>query len=180
MTEKLQKNPQKTETDEIIAIRLTEEYGDMLLRTCFLYLKDYQLAEDAVQEILIKAVRTYGSLRNREAEKAWLLKIAVNFCKSMLRGRWLKSYRYGLTGEDGEAVFAAARIPDLDEKSALSNALAAMKTADKEVLLLYYYWGFDLKEIAEMTGKKENAAAQRLSRARKKLRKILLEAGYEE
>lgn len=39
--------------------RLLNEYGDSILRMCYLYLKDYQLAEDATQETYIKAMKSY-------------------------------------------------------------------------------------------------------------------------
>ena len=39
--------------------RMIRDYGDALLRTCYLYLKDYHLAEDAVQETFIKAMKQY-------------------------------------------------------------------------------------------------------------------------
>ena len=41
--------------------RMMKEYGDAILRMCFLYLKDYQLAEDAFQETFIKAMKSYDA-----------------------------------------------------------------------------------------------------------------------
>ena len=58
--------------------RLMNDYGDALLRMCCLYLKDYQLAEDAVQETFIKAMKSYGTFKHQSSEKTWLIRIAVN------------------------------------------------------------------------------------------------------
>lgn len=65
--------------------RMIRDYGDALLRTCYLYLKDYHLAEDAVQETFIKAMKHYGGFRHRSDEKTWLTRIAINCCKNMMR-----------------------------------------------------------------------------------------------
>ena len=67
--------------------RLMEEYGDRVMRTCLLFLQDRPLAEDASQETFIRAWRALDQLREGATEKAWLMKIAVNVCKSMLRSR---------------------------------------------------------------------------------------------
>ena len=60
-------------------------HGDNLLRLCFLYLRDRQMAEDAVQETFLRAWRAYGRFRGDSSEKTWLTRIAVNVCKSALR-----------------------------------------------------------------------------------------------
>ena len=44
---------------------------------------------------------------------------------------------------------------------------------DREILILFYYQELTLKEIASVIGRSENASMQRLSRARKRLKKIL-------
>ena len=64
--------------EENLLDRLMNEYGDDILRVCYLYLKDYHLAEDAVQETFIRAMRSYGSFGHRSKEKTWLTRIAVN------------------------------------------------------------------------------------------------------
>ena len=64
-----------------------EEYGDRVMRTCLLFLQDRPLAEDASQETFIRAWRALDQLREGATEKAWLMKIAVNVCKSFLANR---------------------------------------------------------------------------------------------
>lgn len=68
--------------------RLISEYGDSLLRLCFVYLHDMQLAEDAVQETYIKIYKNRGSFRGSCSEKTWVTAIAANVCKSQLRSSW--------------------------------------------------------------------------------------------
>lgn len=70
--------------------RLMNTYGDELLRMCFLYLKDYQLAEDAVQDTFLKAMKSYQFFQHQSSEKTWLTRIAINCCKNVIRTRWFR------------------------------------------------------------------------------------------
>ena len=49
-----------------------------VLRTCYLYLCDKILAEDATQETFLRVYRTIDSFRGESSEKTWILKIAMN------------------------------------------------------------------------------------------------------
>jgi RNA polymerase sigma factor (sigma-70 family) len=164
--------------DEELLERLMKEYGDSLLRTCYLYLKDYHLAEDAVQETFLKAVHSYGNLKKQSSEKSWLVRIAINNCKNLMRTAWFRFNRRGLPNE--EIAVSDKNFDYLLEHSALVGAVSLLSRADREVILLYYYQGLTVKEVARIINKSENTTAQRLKRARARLKKQLLEAGYDE
>lgn len=152
--------------------RLIDEYGDTILRMCFLYLKDYHLAEDAAQETFIKAVRYYDTFEQKSSEKTWLIKIAINCCKNIMRTRW---FRYHFVNIENHLEIADSnnKIEELILKDTLSNAIMQLNVLDREVLLLYYYEELSIKEIGAVIGKPTNTANQRLNRARKKLKEIL-------
>ena len=63
--------------------RLMAQYGTALLRMCCLYLRDYSLAEDAVQETFLKAYARLDTFRGDCSEQTWLMKIAINTCRDM-------------------------------------------------------------------------------------------------
>ena len=157
--------------------RMMNEYGDAVLRMCFLYLKDYQLAEDAVQETFIKAMKSYDAFEHRSSEKTWLIRIAVNCCKNMLRSRWFQIARNELR-EDQETV-QDDLIEAFLEKDSVSRAIMKLNANDRQVIVLYYYQELSVREITAVIGKKENAVLQRLKRARDRLKVFLEEAGYE-
>ena len=79
-----------TEQREQTLERLMADYGDQVMRTCLLFLQSRQPAEDASQETFIRAWRALDQLREGNTEKAWLMKIAVNVCKSAQRTKSLK------------------------------------------------------------------------------------------
>ena len=158
--------------------RLMEQYGDAILRMCYIYLKDYQLAEDAAQETFIKAMRFYDSFAQQSSEKTWLSKIAINSCKNIMRTRWFKSRPAPLEELRGHAQ--PDEIHQLLERDSVSGAIARLSTTDKEVILLYYYQELSVKQIAEILGKNENTVTQRLHRARNRLKCVLAEVDYSE
>ena len=64
-----------------------EKYGKMLFRLCITLVKDYDDAEDAVQDTYIKYMTKAPQFRDSEHEKAWLIRVATNICKNMIRFR---------------------------------------------------------------------------------------------
>lgn len=157
--------------------RLMNNYGDAILRMCFLYLKDYHLAEDATQETFIKAMNAYETFQQKSSEKTWLTQIAINSCKNIMRTNWFQLSRNELKDNFPNSVDGIELILEQDSVSA---AIMKLNVNDRKLLLLYYYQELSMKEIAKITGKSENTTIQRVNRARCKLKKILLEAGYEE
>ena len=61
--------------------RLMTQYGDSLLRMCYMLLGDRELARDAAQDSFLKAYRALPTLREGDGERAWLMRIAINTCK---------------------------------------------------------------------------------------------------
>ena len=65
-------------------------YEKDLQRLCCAYLKDIDLARDAVQETFLKAYRQMDQFNGKASEKTWLMRIAINTCKDVLRGGWFR------------------------------------------------------------------------------------------
>ncbi len=164
-------------SEEQFLERLMHEYGDGLLRTCYLYLKDYQLAEDAVQETFIKAMKSYESFEHKSSEKTWLMRIAINCCKNVMRTKWFRTRQNN--PENHMNGINDDPINDFLEKDSVSSAIMALNADDRQIIVLYYYQELSVKEIAIIIGKSENTTMQRLNRARGKMKKILTEAGYD-
>ena len=156
---------------------LYEKYATDVLRVSYFYLGDRQRAEDVCQDVFVRLITTNPDLQEGR-EKAWLLKVAMNRCRDLWRGAWLK--RVVLGGPAFELIPAPdefSRIGDRQEMMAAINKLPAMF---KEVILLHYYQGFGISDIAEMMELPEGTISSRLSRARKKLEEVLLKGGEEQ
>lgn len=129
---------------EQVIERLIMEYGDAILRMCYLYLKDYHLAEDAAQETFIKAMKHYESFHQKSSEKTWLTRIAINCCKNMMRMNWFRLGR-GYLEEDVQ-VSAANLIENVLERDSMIRAIQNMEIHDRELIILYYYQELSMKE----------------------------------
>lgn len=152
---------------------LIDEYGDFIFRTCYLYLKDYQLAEDATQETFIKILKFKDSFNNRSSLKTWMCRIAINTCKNLTRNSWFKILKTNLT--EAQPIVINDFSNNVIDKHGLIHTISSLGAKDKEVIILYYYNDLSIKEISFAIGKSENTVVQRLSRARKKLKVILSE-----
>ncbi len=145
-------------------------YGDSLTRLCFLYLKDYQLAEEAVQDTFYKAYRHYGSFRGDSRLETWLTRIAVNVCKDYRR-------RPACREAEKRTTIPLALLSEEtmghDEGRELLLAVYALPEGDRRLVLLRYYSGFSVEEIARALRLKPNTVAVRLRRARERLRAML-------
>ena len=71
--------------DQII-IDLVDQYQGMLLRMCYVYLRDMEQAKDATQETFLKAYKSLASFRGDCSEKSWLIRIAINTWNVICQG----------------------------------------------------------------------------------------------
>ncbi|MBR3503872.1 MAG: sigma-70 family RNA polymerase sigma factor [Clostridia bacterium] len=152
-----------------------EQYGSGLLRMSALYLKDIYLAEDAVQETFIKAYRHLNDYRGESSEKTWLTAICANTCRDMLKTAWFRHLsRTPLESlPERPADFA---FPD----GTVLAEVMRLPAKYREVVLLRYYEGLKLKEVAGALGLSEGRVRSRLNRANDMLRDRLKEWYYDE
>lgn len=152
--------------------RLVLQYQQPLLRTCFLYLRDRALAEDAVQETFLKAYRSLPSFRGECSEKTWLMKIAMNTCCDLRRAHRLRR----IDPRHIPDLLPQAAEPFTQAEEALVTQVMQLPRKLREVILLYYYQDMTVTEIAVSLGISQSSVSGRLKRARGKLR-TLLEGG---
>lgn len=151
-----------------------EQYQAELLRMCCLYLRDAELAKDAVQETYLKAYRALDGFRGECAEKTWLMRIAINTCRDMRRSAWLRHIDRRVTPD----MLPTAFHPFEEADEELLLAVMALPVKLRETVLLYFYQDMCVKEIAESLGLSSSAVSARLDRAKKKLRNALERRPY--
>lgn len=102
------------------------------MRVCFIYLKDASQAEDATQETFIKAWRHMDKW-DGQAEKAWLMRIAVNTCHDYHRSKWFRhTDRSRAFNELPPQTMAV-----LPEDNALLMDVYDLPEKEKQAVLLY-------------------------------------------
>lgn len=145
---------------------LVERHGDTLLRFCYLYLNDLQLAEDAVQETYLRAYRNFHTFRGESSELTWLTAIALNCCRSLTRSAW---FRHEDRQTDLDRLPQASAPFDPKDDTVITQVMA-LPPKYREVILLHYYQGLKLREIAAMMSLPEATLSTRIKRARAKLK----------
>lgn len=108
-------------------------------------------------------------------EKAWLLKVALNRCRDLWRAAWVKRVVLGSPAMD--LTPAPDMLDERLERQELLSAIRKLPADFRDVILLHYYQGYGIAEIAEMLGVPDGTISSRLSRGRKKLEDILKESG---
>ena len=154
--------------------RLYDQYATDVLRVCYFYLSDREKAEDVCQDVFVRLMTTHPVLQPGR-EKSWLLKVALNRCRDLWRGAWLK--RVILGGPTFELIPAPDEFSRRDDQQAMMAAINQLPATFKEVILLHSYQGMNIAEIAQMLELPEGTISSRLSRGRKKLESILLKGG---
>ena len=144
---------------------LMDSYGNLLWRTGIMMLGEPQDVQDIIQEVLLKYMQKRPVFHDAEHEKAWLLRVAVNLCRDMLRLRSRRRY-FPIDELEPEAVGST----DAESREILEE-IAMLPQKWKSVLLLHYIEGYSLKEISEILDVSENAVKKRMQRAKEALRR---------
>lgn len=140
------------------------EYKDYIYRTCILYLKDHHLAEDCTQNVFVKVYRKQKSYKGKSSLKTWITRICINCCRDMLRKR---------KEEDNLDETLPENESDHTEQLIVSEAVMSLPLQFREVIILYYYREFTMKEIAKITHTKIPNIEYRIRRAKELLRERL-------
>ena len=140
--------------------RVMQLYGNILYRLCLVMLGNASDAEEAVQETIIRYFQKAPAFADAEHEKAWLLKVAANKCRDMLR------FRSTHPQLDLESL---PEIPVEKSESGILEALMTLPEKYKLVLILYYVEEYRVGQIAEIIGRTPSAVKMRLQKGRKLL-----------
>ncbi len=146
-----------------------ERYGDMLFRLAYSCTRSRADAEDVMQETLLKLYTAQKAFESPDHEKNWLVRVAVNECRHLLRTPWRRR-----TGPLEEA--ADTPVWDTPAQSELFRQVMALPPKHRAAIYLYYYEGYAVREIAALLGAKISTVQTWLLRARGQLKLRLKEA----
>ena len=148
-----------------------EQWEVPLLRTCYLLVKDVALAEDAVQDTFVKAWQAHDHFRGEASEKSWLMRIAVNTCRDLRRGKWFRHVDRQVRMED----LPEPAEPFQWEDDTVTRAILALPDGLRQVVTLRYYQGFTVQEAADILKLSRRTVHYRLEKAERLLKESLEE-----
>lgn len=143
---------------------LVEEYSNTLFRICLVIAGNEWDAQDVIQDVFCRYIERAPEFRDREHERAWLIKVAVNRCRDI--------HRFRLRHPQAELTEISAYC-ELPEHSEVLAALMDLPESLKSVIYLHYIEGYKTTEIKDMLGISLNAVKKRLGRGRKALKLTL-------
>jgi len=151
-------------------------YRDRIFALCRHMSGNSEDAEDLAQEVFASAFRSIGAYRADAAFGTWLYRIAANRCAAELRKRTPKFRKFDAVSESGGAA-SPPSPEDLVVRKELTDrvelALAGLPESQRLLFVLGTLEGMRYKEIGEIVGCSEDAAKQRIHRARKQVRDAL-------
>ena len=147
--------------------QIIDTYGNSILRLSYSYIHNLTDAEDLLQEVLIRYLRSAPSFESAEHEKAWLLRVTINLSKNKIK---FNQRRH--TSELIDADFYTEAESDL---KIVWEAVKSLPSAYAEVLHLFYQEGYPTEQIASLLSKKESTVRSLLHRGRAKLKAVLKE-----
>ena len=147
-------------------------YEKDMLKLCFVYLRNMDLAQEALQESFIKAYTHYSTFRGEASEKTWLTRIVINTCKDHLHSAWFRNRQLEVSAD---SLPLSSPPPD-ETHLDLMAAIMKLPVKNREVILLKYQQGLNNEEIAGVLHVTPMAVSKRMRQAYAKL-KLTLEGG---
>ncbi len=145
------------------ARRAVEEYGNSLYSLCTVMLQNREDAKDAVQECFLKYITKAPDFSDYGHEKAWLIRVAANICKDMLRWRKHSSFL---------SIDEIRNIGVSEDNAQILGLLVSVEEKYRVVIHLHYVEGYKTDEISAMLGISPTAVRKRLQRGRDMLREL--------
>jgi RNA polymerase sigma factor (sigma-70 family) len=158
--------------DEIAFASIVRLHHEDMRRVCVVVAGDEGIADDAVAAAWSIAWRKLGSLRDPARLRPWLISVAVNEARQLLRSRKRRSLLEVpliQVDEPGGGLDPGATINSID----LRNALARLDPDDRALLAMRYMAGFDATELGYATGRSPSGTRARLARLLQRLEKDL-------
>ena len=147
---------------------LYDTHKNMVYRLALAFLKSVSDAEDVTQQVFLKLIEQQQRIAPGR-EKAWLAAVTANLCRDMLRAAARKPT---------EPLSETIPFED-DGHREVFRAVMQLSVGERAAVYLYYYEGYDTREIARILGISRTAVTTRLDRARQHLKKDLQEVQHD-
>ena len=139
---------------------VVDRYADMIFRISLTQLKNWHDAEDITQTAFIKLLENRPSFESEEHVKAWLIRVTINLCNDYLKSAWSRR-----TVQLHEEIYGSEI-----EISDITRAIMKLTPKNRLIIVLHYYVGYTISEIASIMNQKPTTIAARLHRTRKILK----------
>lgn len=154
---------------------LMRTYGNDVLRTAYLYVKDKQTAEDIFQDVFIKVNQNLHSFRGDASIKTWIMRITINACKDFLKSAYQRHtvvmdefVEDNITSEEDYS-----RLERLETMETVKQAVMELPQNYREVIICVYYSELSMEQTAKQLHVPVGTVKSRLARAKDKLKEFM-------
>ena len=143
------------------------------------YLKDEYLAQDALQETYILALKNLSKLKDPTLVIAWLNQINFRVCfnlnhKQQRYNREMNDYETVITSKDRvSSSNPEAAVINIDSREYIMNQILKLPFTESQVIILKYYQNMKIDEIAKLMDISRSSVKRYLSSGKSRLEKIL-------
>ena len=146
---------------------LIERHYDGIFRFCLCKTGDREAAYDCAQETFLHLLRYLEAYTEQKKFKAWLYRLASNVCMDYFR----KEARAPAGEEALETLWKEdAGFEQIEHRELVGTALNQLSENQRETIVLYFFHGFKLREIAEITDAKMSTVKSRFRQGMEKLK----------
>lgn len=150
------------------------QYGRRLYGLCLTLCGSVQEAEDLYQDTWLKVLRYFSKYDSQKPFEPWLTKICVNTYRNRLR-RLARSPILSFSSTEAlENVLSSIPAPEQESYAALYVAIDRLPERLRITVILFYFREMDVGETANVLGIPPGTVKSRLSKARRKLKEVLL------
>lgn len=154
---------------------LMRQYGNDVLRTAYMYVKDIHTAEDMFQEVFIKVNKNLHTFQELSSIKTWILRITINTCKDYLKSAYHNRV-VPMVDFVEDAITSENDFDNIEKEETIATVKEVVMELPehyKEVVMCVYMNDMNLEEAAESLGIPVGTVKSRLSRAKEKLKERL-------
>lgn len=151
---------------------LVSNYSNMLFKVAYSYTKNIADSEDIVQDAFLKLYRARKVFESNDHIKNWLIRVTINQSLNEFK-RKKKEILI-----DNECINNLSDTSDADKKNeVIRECVMSLKGNYKNLIILFYYDNFSIREISNILKMTENCVKVTLNRARKKLKEEIIKRG---
>lgn len=146
-------------------VELMECHKQSMYKIAKAYLKQEEDVADAISETILDCFEHLENLKEAQYFGTWLVRILINNCKNMLK----KRQRFECTDRIEDSLESVSM--EDEGTRAFLDYLKPLEEEDRILMILFYVWGFRVREIAELLHMKEATVKSRMQRGRGKIKK---------
>lgn len=144
-----------------------QKYHDMVWRICLMQMGNSHDAYDCTQETFIRFINSSPKFQSEEHQKAWLIRVAINYCTDVKKSSWRKK----LISMTSEEMYEHMEVQP--EHTEVYETMMELPDKYRAVLYLYFYEGYSLTEISEILKVNKSTLRSRFAKAKEIMKKYL-------